>query len=224
MADQYQAALDKANAANESRYQGILSGYDDLRGRVMGDLQNVGQQERRDIDRTYRNMGSDVYQRLVNRGFGNSTIPGTMRQGVERERTAAYGRQNDRLLQQRAGYDTQLSQGKFGVMERRTDLGPDPNQLIALSQNLGQGGYGMPGGGMPMGVPPGAYQNMYANAMQQHMMGAMWPFMGGGGGGGYPPIRANVKAQETRRKRAGLDRIPMQRLGEWLANMQKFAR
>lgn len=167
----YQAALDKANAANEARYRGIISGYDDLANRVEGRLQGVGEQEYRDIDRTYKSMGSDVYQRLVNRGFANSTLPATQQMGVERERSGARSRLASDLAQQRANYDMNIAQGKFGVMERRNDIAPDPAMLARLSEGLGQGGYG--GGpmqiGQPIGIHPSQYQMAYQQALGNHM-------------------------------------------------------
>jgi len=201
LGDEYQRALDKANAANESRYRDILSGYDALRGRVMGDLEGVGVTESQDIDRTYRNLGSDVYQRLVNRGFGNSTIPATQRMGVERERTSAQGRLAAQLARERIQADMGVSEGKMGVMERRTDEGPDVNQMIALSQAMGQGGYGQgqfAGGypGIPIGIAPGAYQNLYQNAFMNHMGMALSPYRNG-----YQPIQANIRAQQRRLER-----------------------
>ena len=199
LADQYQRAMDAANAANEARYQQILGGYDDLRSRVMGDMKNVGTQESKDIDREYRNMGSDTYQRLVNRGFANSTIPATMQMGVTREKMASQARLESQLAQQRANYDTSISQGKMGVMERRTDQAPDYNQMLQLSQQLGQSGYGSGGPrmlGAPIGIPPQAYQQAIAQQMAWHL--------GGNGMGKMPyrPIRANQRAQEIRRMRA----------------------
>lgn len=170
LAQAYQSALNRANAANESRYQGILSGYDDLSKRVSGELAGVGEQEYRDIDRTYRNMGSDVYQRLVNRGFANSTLPATSQMGVERERSAARSRLASDLARMRADYDAQISQGKMGVMERRTDEAPDFNQMIALSEGLGRGGYGQGyGGGVGMGQPIGITPQQYYASMAAMM-------------------------------------------------------
>lgn len=172
LAGSFQAAHDRANRANERRYGQILTGYDDLHKRVMNDLAGVGKQEASDIDRSYRNMSSDVYNSLVNRGFANSTMRHTMQQGVERERMAARGRLNDRLLSQRANYDTGISTGKMGVIERRNDIGPDPALLASMAQQMGASGMG-PGGSFrsPIGVDPGMYQNAYQNALAFHMGG-----------------------------------------------------
>lgn len=200
IAGSYQAALDRANRANEQRYQQILSGYDQLRARVMGGLDGYGQAERADIDREYRNAASNVYNSLVNRGFGNGSLGATMQQGVSRERMAAKGRLNDRLSQQRAAYDMGISQGKLGVMERRYDNGPDINQMLALYQGLGRAGYG--GGGMRLGQPIGiapdayqaAYQNFYLSNLAKMQSGPMYQ-------GGIP--MANIRAQASRLEKYG---------------------
>lgn len=208
MVDQYRRMLNRANRANEQRYNQILGGYDALHGRVMGDIAQVGAQERADIDRSYRNMGSDVYQRLVNRGFANSTIPATMRMGVERERLSARGRLASDLAQQRARYDTGITEGKLGVMERRTDLGPDYNQLIQLSQGLGRAGYG--GGGavmMPPSYNPAAAQQQFlAQNLALMQAGNAGMF---GGWNRYAPIRANQRATQ-RWLEAGKKRMQQQ--------------
>jgi len=63
-------------------------------------------------------------------------------------------------------------------MERRTDQGPDLNQMIALSQGLGRAGYGggFGGGGYggfamgnPIGISRQAYQNAYMGGLAQHL-------------------------------------------------------
>lgn len=182
LAGKYQQALDKANAANEQRYQQILGGYDALQGRVMGDLANVGDMERKDINRQYNSMGADTYQRLVNRGFGNSSLLATMRMGTERERSDAMARSYERAAQMRANADMQISQGKMGVMERRTDLAPDPQQMIALSQGMGRAGYGQrPMYGQPIGMMPNQLAANYQAGLMQHMANmAPGRQMGGG--------------------------------------------
>jgi hypothetical protein len=183
---------------NEERYQQLLQGYDALHGRVMGGINALGGQQRADIDRTYRGMGADVYNTLINRGFGNSSLATTMQMGVNRERSAAQARLNDQLVRERAGYDTSITAGKLGAIERRNDIGPDPNQLIALAQGMGAargGGYG-PFAGTSFGAPPGFYQQMYAQGLMQHLggirSGPMYQ-------GGVP--RANLRAQYNRYRR-----------------------
>lgn len=189
LAGQYQRAMDRANKANEQRYQKILQGYDDLRGRVMGDLEGVGQQERADINRQYDQSAANARQYLVNRGFGNSNLWLNANQGTQRERMAALGRLNDRLRQQRSAADIGITQGRLGVMERRSDVGPDYNQMIRLAQGLGASPYGqagMPGPGI-RGVTfnQDPYRQMWNQAYMQNLAAAM-----AGRGGGMPMQRS----------------------------------
>ena len=161
-----------ANRANRKRYRNILQGYGSLRNRVLGQVGQFGQQQRKDIDESYRNMEARGYQDLVNRGFGNSSLPMTMRMGYQRERQEALGRLNENLARQYAAYDTGISGDMLGVMERRTDQGPDYNQMIGLAQGLGQAGYG--GGGGPsyrfgFGGQPGNFADAFNQARMQHM-------------------------------------------------------
>lgn len=203
MVDQYRRAHSIANRKNEDRYRQMIRGYDDLHGRVMGDIANVGVQESRDIDRTYRNMGSDVYQRLVNRGFANSTIPATMQMGVERERLSARGRLASDMAQMRSRYDMGITEGKLGAMERRHDQGPDPAMLYQMTQGLGRAGYGAGGGGGQQMLPPAFDWGASANQFFGNQMAMMQAANAGafGGWNRYVPIRANQRAQEIRLKR-----------------------
>jgi hypothetical protein len=200
LVESFQAAHDRANRMNEERYREILAGYDDLRGRVMGDLAGVGAQEKADIERDYRSMGSDVQQSLINRGFGNSSLGATMQFGVNRERLGALGRLNDRLARQRSQFDVGITTGKLGAIERRSDVGPDPAMLLQLAQAAGASGMG-PGGSFaqPLGVPN--YGQIYNQALMQHLM-----TMGAGMSAGvnrFPVPLANLRAQQNRFRRYG---------------------
>lgn len=192
LATQYQRALDKANRKNEERYRDILGNYDALHGRVMGDLAGVGEQQAKDIDRRYQAHGSDVYNDLIRRGFGGGSLRSTMQQGVNREHSEAQRRLQEGLMRQRSLYDTNITQGKMGVMERRTDAGPDLNQMLGLMQGLGRGGYGM-GGGMGGGIDMGNWtfnpsfgQNLYNLGLARHF---------GARQGGFPPGMMQAMAE-----------------------------
>lgn len=184
----FQVAMDKANAANEERYGQIKAGYQGLHNRVMGNLAQSGQQERKDIDEIYRNQSANTYQNLVNRGFGNSSLASTMQMGNVRERNNQIGRLNDRRIQQQTSADMGITQGLLGAVERRNDIGPQMAQVMAAYQNLGAGGYGQPayggpggGGATYAGLPVNnnfGYQMPMPALMQQQMLNQQR--MGGG--------------------------------------------
>lgn len=121
LASQYQAAYDEAKAANEKRYQDILSG-----------MEGMGKQEAADISTRWRGVGAQQGQDLVSRGLVGTTIKPTLQNAAARGESADLGALQDRLKSM-----------KFGFMERRTDEYPDLNQMIQLAQM--QGAYG--GGG-----------------------------------------------------------------------------
>lgn len=174
---QYQDAFDESKKANEDRYQQGVGGYQNRYDRGMGYLDQLGRQEAKDIGQDYDNLQSRVDQNMVSRGLTGTTIAPTMRMGVQREYGGAIGRLNERLANQRLNTDAQLSGDLLGFVERREDVGPDYNQMLALMQAVGAGGDGSGAGygGTPRsqaGVP-------YYMSPQQ--MGYQLPgFMGGG--------------------------------------------
>ena len=156
----------------------------------MGAINQLGARQRSDIDERYDHVNAQNQQNLIARGFGNSTIPATMRMGVARERSHDQNRLRDALVRERVGVDSGLTQGKLGVIERRQDIGPDPAQLAALMQQLGQAGYGQQsynqaGYGGPALAQAGLQQNIQGylrQAQQNQMMPLMLAQMLGHGG------------------------------------------
>lgn len=136
----YQRAYEEARAANEQRYQDILTGYQDrsnafqdrqagntddvLTGyenryqRGMDLLTGLGTQEKRDVDESYRNLGAANQQDMTNRGLTGTTIMPTMRAGIERERQDALSRVNERLQREQLMTDAGLSGDALGAQER----------------------------------------------------------------------------------------------------------
>lgn len=169
LAGQYQQALDKANAANESRYQDILGQSQSLYDRTMQSYSQGNQQAHTDIDRSAAQQTASTGQNLTSRGLTGSTIKPVMEAGIERERVNQGNRADFDYAQQQRQADQNLTQQRLGVMERRTDQAPDFGQLAALSQAYGDGG----GGGQSYG---GGIN--WASALSG--LGSM-----GGGGGFY---------------------------------------
>lgn len=114
---QLQQAQTAANKANETRYQDILKSYDTL---GQAGQTRIGQQEQ-----AAQAKGT---QDLTSRGLGNTTITSAVSRGVA----------NDAELQRQ-----QLAEGvaekKAGVMERKTDQGPDMSMYAQLLAQAGKG-------------------------------------------------------------------------------------
>jgi len=206
--DQYQAAVNKANQANETRYQDILRGYDDLAARTRADLAAAGQSTMADINRTYSGTSSNMYQQLVNRGLANSSIPATMQMGIDRSRAESVARANELAANSRVNADMSITQGKLGVMERRTDAGPDPNQIMELYRRLGASGQFAPGAGgrmygQPIGMTPDMVANMYNTGLANHMAMMNGPAMMFNAARQQDLARRRQRVLENKARRAG---------------------
>jgi len=173
LAGDYQAAMDRANALNEARYQDILGGYQSRYERGLNMLAGLGQQEGRDVNEAYDAQGAKIQQNLIGRGLGNSTVLSTMRMGNERERNADLGRLNERVRQQALAQDAGLSGDTLQFMERKTENGPSAELLAQLAQGAGAAGYGGGYGG-------------YGGGMDLAAVNADGSLYGAGGGGGLP--------------------------------------
>lgn len=160
-----QGSYDQARAANESRYADIIGRYDSMRDQNLGYIDGIGEQRGRDIDEQFDRLGARQQQDLVSRGLNNTTIKQTTERGVADERSQAQNRLAVDLNRERMGVNTDATMGRLGVMERRDDNYPDPNQMIQLLTALGASGQigygGAPSlvdgsyqqGGQPLPVP-----------------------------------------------------------------------
>lgn len=113
---QMQAAQKKANLANEQRYQQILSSFEGLgkAGRARIEEQTIQRQ-------------AQATQSLTSRGLGSTTITSAVERGIA----------SDAELQ-RQQLEEAVTVQKAGVMERRTDVGPDLGMFASLLQSAGQ--------------------------------------------------------------------------------------
>jgi hypothetical protein len=149
----WQAKMDQANAANESRYREILGGYDQRNAEMEGS----GTQARADILRRGTERDAAVRSQLTQRGLGNTTVVPTMQMGAQRETEGDVGRLEESLRQQRSG----LRKDVLDFKERRTDEGPNYGQLLELMKLSGQGAGSRTGGGTGTGTSGPAGTNSY---------------------------------------------------------------
>lgn len=138
----------------------VADAYDQRTSRNLGYVDNMGQQERKDIsERSEAELGARLTD-LQRRGLTNSTVAATIRQGAEREKNNALGRLNDRLLETRLrtdmaasgdalsyrdslgrlrlATDAGLSKDLLDFGERRTDAYPDMSTYLQLMSQLGR--------------------------------------------------------------------------------------
>ncbi len=118
----FESAQAKANQANEKRYQQILASFT-----------NLGRAGRTRIARQTAAQQATAGQSLISRGLGGTTIKGVVRRGIASD--AEFQRQQ---------LEESVALQRAGVMERRTDLGPDLGMFSSLLMAAGQAGAGQP--------------------------------------------------------------------------------
>ncbi len=112
---QLQQSQAKANKANEQRYQQILGTFTNL---GQAGTQRIAQQEQQNV--------AQGQQDLTSRGLGNTTLQMAVSRGAASDAELARQQLQESIALQKAG-----------VMERRTDQGPDLSMfanLIAQAQ------------------------------------------------------------------------------------------
>lgn len=148
-------------AGSDSRYGGLANEYDTRRQRILDTLVGSGQQEAADIKQNWANQQSGAEQNLVSRGLANSTLRNDVGRAATKGMRNDIGRLQDRLRNQVAGYDAQLSgdalgvrgqgvqsalgygaasiddmtnlgQNRLGFMERRTDEYPETSNMASV--------------------------------------------------------------------------------------------
>jgi hypothetical protein len=115
---QLQQAQNKANEANEKRYQDILGLYG-----------NLGQAGMTRIGQAEQQGQAKATQDLTSRGLGNTTVTSAVSRGIASDAELA-----------RQSLQEGVAQQKAGVMERRTDQGPDMGMYANLLQQASQAG------------------------------------------------------------------------------------
>ena len=111
----YNQAYGAAKAANEARYQQLLSIAD-----------QTTQQRAADVRSNYGQQSANAMQNLARLGMANTTVAPTLQMGFEREKQSALDRLAD-----------QMQQTKLGIIERRTDAYPDASALQSIIAGVG---------------------------------------------------------------------------------------
>ncbi len=137
----------------------VTGGFADRRTRILAGLEGSGEQERRDIQGQFDASGSRLAQDATSRGLAGTTIMPGISAANERERSDALGGLEERLRQQTAGVDAQLSGDFLSAQER---LG---GQGINLAQGFGQQLIGSQFGG-----DEALRQNMFSGALASHQI------------------------------------------------------
>jgi len=146
-ASDYQRKFDEANAANEARYGQIMEGYGGLHDRVLGGIENLGQDQIAESRRAYDQSLASTNAQMATRGLAGTTVGASIKQGTDRGYQDAVRGIQESAQMRKAGADMSITTGKLGAIERREDIPPDFNNLMMLTQGMASGGYGQGYGG-----------------------------------------------------------------------------
>lgn len=126
--------------------QNIFSGFMGRLRTGMDIVNKLGDQQRADIERDYRNLSGKAGQDMVARGLSGTTVAPTVQAGIEREKQADLRRLNDLLNREKYGLFSQLSGDALNSM---VGLGsglyfPTQQNLLTQGTNLTTSLGGMP--------------------------------------------------------------------------------
>jgi len=115
LVNEYNKSFAEAKAANENRYQQMLSIAD-----------TTTTQQQADIGTQYAQTEAKGMQNLQKLGMANTTLGSNLKQGVQREKSASLNRLADTM------------QGtKLGIIQGREDEYPDASLITSLASQLG---------------------------------------------------------------------------------------
>ncbi len=176
----FSEAANRARRANEERYAQGLSLWDEIIQRYQpGGAFGAGAMASYERGKT-KAVGAGM-QQLVSAGLANTTVAATIGKKYEEEVGTSFRTQ---LADIEMGRLSEAQAGKAGFVERREDVGPDPNVVARAGQQAGYAQGAQTGGsGLVRNQPFPESAGIAEQFAWQISRG------GGGGGGGYSPGR-----------------------------------
>jgi len=150
--DAYDAAVSKANAANETRFQKaleVLTGAQttsgDLYNQALALTEGMGTTRGQEIESDAAQAGGKAVQSAQSRGLGNSTVVDSLLRGITSDKTKAQTQLGEavntskaNLLTQKAGANTSLAALLAKLYESKSDNAPDTALYANLAQQAAQ--------------------------------------------------------------------------------------
>lgn len=137
---QQQAEAERARQENLKRYDEGHGELTDLRQRNQARVGNWGVAAQQDIDERLSETESRLRADAASRGLANSNVPGAIIQRAARDTAREQQRVSEMRDDRLARYDTTDTGNLVGFVERRNDIGPDPNLTAQVALQLGQQG------------------------------------------------------------------------------------
>lgn len=154
----FEASEAAANAANEERYQelmtllqGLVSQTGSTYQDVLNDLSTSGDSAKQRVQQNAVRLWGQSEQDLISRGLGNTTIRMGARRGIEEDTQRLMNEIDEQVSRQKAGVKQSQASANIqttgmlaSAIEGRNDVGPDMSQYAALLQNAAAAGTGEP--------------------------------------------------------------------------------
>lgn len=112
----------------DQQYQDVFKGYQNLYGDVLGRIAGTNQSNIQDINSQYNAMQGGTLAGLVSRGLGNSTTMASLARGTEMDRARAVTASQNQFAQLQAGYASQLGQAGLQSQQQGANLGANLGQ------------------------------------------------------------------------------------------------
>lgn len=199
---QAEAASNRANQANQRRYQRVLRGWDQQQAQMLTNAKQFGRTALSDIGQRFRNLRGSVEQGLANRGLANSTIMPNMQTSLTQQELRARIPVQEQQAQMRNQIIGDIGQRKNATIENRTDKGPDMPFYAQIAQLLGAAGnpfqrlsraQGQRSGGVPLAMlQPGGNLPWWGMDNQWNGEANNGQVAGGRRLGGGAPINPNI--------------------------------
>jgi hypothetical protein len=129
---EYRDAYGSAKEANEQRYGEILAGYDGMLQSGVDTIDKFGRSAATSVRDQYRGAKASTTAQLARTGMAGSTITGQLNKNLAREQGKDLSAIKENVAGQKLNYQTAITQGKLGVMERRED--DYPNEQLYQQQ------------------------------------------------------------------------------------------
>lgn len=157
MKAEWQAAYDKARAANKARENEIRQKYKDRYSAVMQGLEGMGEQTRKDILERGKRREGEAAQSAISRGLSMGTVVDSLQNSVREGTDRSLGQLDESLRNTRLGYESSLRKEEADFLERITDQYPDQRMYAGMFEKYGQGVAGSGETGMGGGVGSSGY-------------------------------------------------------------------
>jgi len=157
MKAEWQAAYDKARAANKARENEIRQKYKDRYSAVMQGLEGMGEQTRKDILERGKRREGEAQQSAISRGLAMGTVVDSLQNSVREGTDRSLGQLDESLRNTKLGYESSLRKEEADFLERITDQYPDQRMYAGMFEKYGQGVAGSGETGMGGGVGSSSY-------------------------------------------------------------------